>query len=338
MPPSNRGNVLVTGGAGYIGSHACKALAAAGYTPVTYDNLSIGNRWAVRWGPLERGDILDTARLHEVMRAYRPVGVLHFAALALVGESMTQPGLYYRTNVTGAVTLLDACRIHDVPAFVFSSTCAIYGTPDTMPIREDVSPRPINPYGASKLMVERILDDYDMAHRLRYVALRYFNAAGADPDGEIGEARDIETHLVPLAMEALMGRAPPLKVLGADYPTRDGTPVRDYIHVTDLAAAHVRALDLLLADGPSRKLNLGTGRGHSVREVLDACARIAGQEVPHEIGPRRPGDPPELVADPSAALEILGSDLLGHSQLETIIDTAWTWHRAEHRRAAATRE
>jgi UDP-arabinose 4-epimerase len=338
MPPSDRGNVLVTGGAGYIGSHACKALAASGYTPVTYDNLSIGNRWAVRWGPLERGDILDAARLHEVMRTHRPVGVLHFAALALVGESMTQPGLYYRTNVTGAMTLLDACRIHDVAAFVFSSTCAIYGTPETMPIREDAPPRPINPYGASKLMVERILDDYDMAYGLRHVALRYFNAAGADPDGEIGEARDIETHLVPLAMEALMGRAPPLKVLGADYPTRDGTPVRDYIHVTDLAAAHVRALDLLLAGAPSRKLNLGTGRGHSVREVLDACARVAGREVPHATGPRRPGDPPELVADPAAALEILGADLLGHSQLDTIIDTAWAWHSAAHRRAAATRE
>ncbi len=338
MPSSDRGNVLVTGGAGYIGSHACKALAAAGYTPVTYDNLSIGNRWAVRWGPLERGDILDAARLHEVMRAYQPVGVLHFAALALVGESMAQPGLYYRTNVTGAMTLLDACRIHDVAAFVFSSTCAIYGTPETMPIREDVPTRPINPYGASKLMVERVLEDYDMAHGLRHVALRYFNAAGADPDGEIGEARDIETHLVPLAMEALMGRAPPLTVLGNDYPTRDGTPVRDYIHVADLAVAHVRALGLLLDGAPSRKLNLGTGRGHSVREVLDACARVAGREVPHAIGPRRPGDPPELVADPAASLEILGADLLAHSRLDTIIDTAWAWHRAAHRRAAAARE
>ncbi len=337
MHPTNRGPVLVTGGAGYVGSHACKALAAAGYTPVTYDNLSIGNRWAVQWGPLERGDILDVARLHEVMRAYRPVGVLHFAALALVGESMTQPGLYYRTNVTGALTLLDACRIHDVDAFVFSSTCAIYGTPETMPIREDSPARPINPYGASKLMVERILDDYDMAHGLRHVALRYFNAAGADPEGEIGEARDVETHLVPLAMEALMERHPPLQIFGTDYATRDGTAVRDYIHVADLAVAHVRALDGLLAGGPSLKLNLGTGRGHSVREVLNTCARAAGREVPHATGPRRPGDPPELVADPAAALEILGGDLLAHSQLDTIIDTAWAWHAAAHGRAAATR-
>ena len=336
-PPPDHGTVLVTGGAGYIGSHACKALKAAGYTPVTYDNLSIGNRWAVRWGPLERGDILDVARLHEVMRAWRPVGVMHFAALALVGESMTQPGLYYRTNVTGALTLLDACRIHDVDAFVFSSTCAIYGTPATMPIREESPAQPINPYGASKLMVERILDDYAAAHGPRHVALRYFNAAGADPDGEIGEARDVETHLVPLAMEALMGRHPPLKVLGTDYPTRDGTAVRDYIHVADLAAAHVRALDLLRAGGDSRKLNLGTGRGHSVREVLDACARAAGRAVPHETAPRRPGDPPELVADPGAALAALGGDLLARSNLETIIETAWAWHGAAHGRAAATR-
>ena len=337
MTQANRGTILVTGGAGYIGSHACKALAEAGYTPVTYDNLSIGNRWAVRWGPLERGDILDLARLHEVMRAHRPVGVMHFAALALVGESMTLPGLYYRTNVTGAMTLMDACRIHEVAAFVFSSTCAIYGTPETMPIREDTAPRPINPYGASKLMVERILDDYDMAHGLRHVALRYFNAAGADPAGEIGEARDIETHLIPLALEAVMGRAPALTVLGTDYPTRDGTPVRDYIHVSDLAAAHVRAMDRLLAGGASCKLNLGSGHGASVREVLEACARVAGREVPHVTGPRRSGDPPELVADPSAALEALGGDLLARSTLETIIDTAFAWHSAAHGRAGATR-
>ncbi len=342
MPPStlppDRGTVLVTGGAGYIGSHACKALAAAGYTPVTYDNLSIGNRWAVKWGPLERGDILDAARLHEVFKAHRPVGVLHFAALALVGESMTLPGLYYRANVTGALNLIEACRIHDVEAFVFSSTCAIYGTPATMPIGEDSPAQPINPYGASKLMVERILDDYAMAHGLRHVALRYFNAAGADPGGEIGEARDVETHLVPLALEALMGRHPALQVLGTDYPTRDGTAVRDYIHVADLAAAHLRALDLLRAGGESRKLNLGTGRGHSVREVLDACARAAGRAVPHETGPRRPGDPPELVADPAAALAVLGGDLLARSDLDTIIETAWAWHGAAHGRAAATRQ
>jgi UDP-arabinose 4-epimerase len=291
MQASNtgRGTVLVTGGAGYIGSHACKALAAAGYTPVTYDNFSTGNRWAVRWGPLEIGDILDVTRLHEVFAAHRPVGVMHFAALALVGESMAAPSLYYRTNVTGAVTLLDACRLHGVEAFVFSSTCAVYGTPERMPIAEDTPKAPINPYGASKLMVERVLDDYDMAYGLRHVALRYFNAAGADPEGEIGEARDGRdpSH----AARARRGprAAAAAQVFGDDYPTPDGTAVRDYIHVSDLAEAHVRALGLLLEGAPSRKLNLGTGAGYSVRQVLDAATAIAGRPVPHETAPRRPG-------------------------------------------------
>lgn len=318
--------VLVTGGAGYIGSHACKALAAAGYRPVTYDNLSIGNRWAVRWGPLERGDILDATRLGEVFKAHRPVGVLHFAALALVGESVQEPGLYYRTNVSGAVTVLDACRLHDVKAFVFSSTCAVYGAPERLPIDEATPTRPINPYGASKLMVERILDDYDAAYGLRHMALRYFNAAGADPDGEIGEMRDVETHLVPLALDAILGRRPPLNILGDDYATPDGTAVRDYIHVSDLAAAHVRALDLLLGGAPSRKLNLGVGQGYSVRQVLDAAAAVAGRPVPHALAPRRPGDPPELVADPRAAFALLGQDLTARSSLAHIIETAWAWH------------
>jgi UDP-arabinose 4-epimerase len=332
-----RGAILVTGGAGYIGSHACKALAAAGFLPVTFDNLSIGNRWAVRWGPLERGDILDPARLHEVFRAHRPVGVLHFAALALVGESMQAPSLYYRTNVTGAINLLDACRIHDVDAVVFSSTCAVYGTPDRMPIAEDTPPRPINPYGASKLMVERVLDDYGMAYGLRHMALRYFNAAGADPDGEIGEARDVETHLIPLALDAILGRRPPLRIFGDDYPTPDGTAIRDYIHVSDLAAAHVRAMDRLIAGAPSRKLNLGTGQGRSVREVLAAARAAAGRPGPHETAPRRPGDPPELVADPGAAAAFLGPGLVTRSSLARIVETAWAWHvRGATGRDAAT--
>lgn len=334
------GTVLVTGGAGYIGSHACKALAAAGYRPVTYDNLSLGNRWAVRWGPLEHGDILDVHRLNEVFNTYRPVGVLHFAALALVGESMEAPSLYYRTNVTGAVHLLDACRTHKVPAFVFSSTCAIYGVPGRLPIAEETDRQPINPYGASKLMVERILDDYDMAYGLRHIALRYFNAAGADSDGELGEAREIETHLVPLALDAILGRRPPLRIFGDDYPTTDGTAVRDYIHVTDLAEAHVRALNLLLeGKGPSRKLNLGTGDGFSVRQVLDAAAAVAGRPVPHSIAPRRPGDPPELVADPRTALALLGDDLTARSSIENIVGTAWAWRVGGSRpRSTATGE
>ncbi|MGZ9272404.1 MAG: UDP-glucose 4-epimerase GalE [Candidatus Binatia bacterium] len=326
-----RGSVIVTGGAGYIGSHTCKALAARGYVPVTYDNLSIGNRWAVRWGPLERGDILDLSRLHDVFKEHRPIGVLHFAALALVGESMQIPALYYRTNVAGAQNVLDACRIHDVPVFVFSSTCAVYGIPESTPISEQTPTLPINPYGASKLMVERILADYEMAYGLRHMALRYFNAAGADPDGEIGEARDVETHLVPLALDALLGKRPPLRILGDDYPTPDGTAIRDYIHVSDLADAHVRALDLLLAGEPSCRINLGTGYGYSVRQVLDAAAEAAGRKVPHEIAPRRPGDPAELVADPRMALALLGNDLTRNSNLTRIMETAWAWHVRERR-------
>jgi UDP-arabinose 4-epimerase len=333
MPPvataggRDRGRVLVTGGAGYIGSHACKALAAAGYLPVSYDSLATGNDWAVRWGPLERGDVLDGARLDAVLGAHRPVGVLHFAALALVGESVVAPERYYRTNVAGGLALLDACRAHGAPPVVFSSTCAVYGTPERMPIREDAPTRPINPYGASKRMVERILADYEAAYGMRHICLRYFNAAGADPAGEIGEARAVETHLVPLALDAVLGRRPPLAVLGDDYPTPDGTAMRDYIHVSDLAEAHVRALDRLIAGAPSATLNLGTGRGHSVREVLDAVAAVAGRPVPHVVAPRRAGDPPALVADPTAAARMLGPGLTERSGLAAIVATAWAWHR-----------
>ena len=323
------GKVLVTGGAGYIGSHACKALAEAGYTPVTYDNLSIGNRWAVRWGPLEIGDVRDGVQLGVVIRRHRPVGVLHFAALALVGESMTDPGLYYRMNVGGAQAVADAALAGGVGALVFSSTCAVYGTPARLPITEATPKAPINPYGASKLMAERLLEDYDMAHGLRFAALRYFNAAGADPEVEIGEARAVETHLVPLAIDAVLGRRPPLKVLGTDYPTPDGTAIRDYIHVSDLALAHVRALDRLLGGAPSFTCNLGTGSGQSIRQVLRSIARIAGREVPHETAPRRPGDPAELVADTALSRQLLGSGLTPRSDLDSIISTALAWHRTD---------
>ena len=323
------GKVLVTGGAGYIGSHACKALAEAGYTPVTYDNLSIGNRWAVRWGPLEIGDVRDGVQLGMVIRRHRPVGVLHFAALALVGESMSDPGLYYRMNVGGAQAVADAALAGGVGALVFSSTCAVYGTPARLPITEATPKAPINPYGASKLMAERLLEDYDMAHGLRFAALRYFNAAGADPEVEIGEARAVETHLVPLAIDAVLGRRPPLKVLGTDYPTPDGTAIRDYIHVSDLALAHVRALDRLLGGAPSFTCNLGTGSGQSIRQVLRSIARIAGREVPHETAPRRPGDPAELVADTALSRQLLGSGLTPRSDLDSIISTSLAWHRTD---------
>lgn len=318
--------ILVTGGAGYIGSHACKALAEAGHVPITYDNLSIGNRWAVRWGPLEIGDIHDASRLHDVMRKHRPEGVIHFAARALVGESVSHPTLYYRDNIGGALSVLDAVRTHDVGAFVFSSTCAVYGQPDAMPIAEDVPPRPMNPYGASKLMVERILADYHAAYGLPFMALRYFNAAGASASGEIGERRDVETHLIPLAIEAALGRRPPLTILGDDYPTPDGTPVRDYIHVEDLALAHLRALDLLLGGGAAQVVNLGTGRGHSVSEVLSAIEAVSGRRVPTTVGPRRPGDPPELVAAAAAARQLLGEDITARSDLANIVGSALKWH------------
>ncbi len=325
-----RGTVLVTGGAGYVGSHACKALAAAGFTPVTYDNFSTGNRWAVRFGPLEPGDVLDLATLHLAFKRHRPVAVMHFAGAALVGESMREPALYWRQNLVGTLNLVEACRIHEVRAFVFSSTCAVYGTPERVPIDEDTPKAPINPYGASKLAVERLLADAAMAYGLRYAALRYFNAAGADPEGEIGEHRPVETHLVPLMLDAILGLRPPLQVLGTDYPTPDGTAIRDYVHVADLAVAHVRALEHLLADGGSLACNLGTGEGHSVRQVIEAAERVTGRPVPRIEAPRRPGDPPALVADARRALRELRLLPANPMGLERILETAWAWH-AEHR-------
>ncbi len=320
------GTVLVTGGAGYVGSHACKALARAGYTPVTYDNLGSGHRWAVRWGVLEVGDILDIHRLNEVFKKYRPIAIMHFAAAALVGESMAVPSLYYRNNVAGALNLLDTARLHEVGSFIFSSTCATYGAPDQVPIREDAPQRPVNPYGASKLMVERMLADYEMAYGIRYATLRYFNAAGADPDGEVGECRIVETHLIPLMLDAILGRCPPLQIMGTDYPTPDGTAIRDFIHVTDLANAHVAALQHLLAGQASITCNLGTGVGYSVREVISAARSVTNRKVPHSFGDRRPGDPPELVAHPQRALDVLGISLPHSTDINQIIGDAWSWH------------
>jgi len=272
-------NVLVTGGAGYIGSHTCKALAAAGYSPVTLDNLAYGHRWAVRWGPFEQADLDDRQAVERVLREHRIGAVIHFAAYAYVGESMTDPGKYFRNNVVNTLNLLEAMRAAGVGRIVFSSTCATYGVPKGVPIAEDHPQLPVNPYGESKLFVERALHWNGVAHGLRWMALRYFNAAGADPDGEIGEDHDPETHLIPLAIEAALGRRPDLQVMGTDYPTADGTAIRDYVHVTDLADAHLRALHHLEGDGPSGALNLGTGRGHSVREVVAMVERVTGRKV-----------------------------------------------------------
>ena len=298
-------NILVTGGAGYIGSHACKALAARGYTPIAYDNLGRGNRWAVKWGPFEQGDIKDEARVRAVLKKYEPVAVMHFAAYAYVGESVRQPLLYYDNNFNGSAALLRAIVSHRVMPVVFSSSCATYGVPESVPILEEQSQQPITPYGASKLYVERLLDDLNKSHGLPWVALRYFNAAGADPDGEIGEAHDPETHVIPLAVRAACsGEA--FTVFGADYDTRDGTCVRDYVHVCDIADAHARALQYLLAGGQSRALNLANRAGFSVKEVVAAVESVCGRPVRLEIAARRQGDPAVLIGDGRRARATLG--------------------------------
>ena len=318
--------VLVAGGAGYIGSHVCKALAAAGFTPVVYDNLSSGHRWAVRWGPLEIGDIRDEARLVEVMRRYRPAAVLHFAALIAVGESVVDPGKYYSTNVAGSIALLNAMRSQGVDTLVFSSTAAVYGVPQRQPIDETQPRAPVNPYGWSKAMVEQIISDHAAAHDLRWAALRYFNACGADPEGESGEEHDPEFHLIPRALMAVAGKLPHLDLFGTDYPTPDGTCIRDYIHVADLASAHVAALRHLLGGGASVAANLGVGRGFSVREVIAAVEAATGLTVPVRYGPRREGDPPELVADPGLSMRSFGF-APRFTDLTEIVATAWNWHR-----------
>jgi len=327
--------ILVTGGAGYIGAHACKALAKAGYGPVAYDNLIYGHKEAVRWGPFVEGDIGDRAKVAETLRRHNIDAVMHFAAFAYVGESVEQPEKYFQNNFVNTLAMLEAMRTTGVKQIVFSSTCATYGLPEQMPIREDTPQRPVNPYGETKLMVERALYWYGVAHGLRSVALRYFNAAGADPDGEIGEDHNPETHLIPLILDTAAGQRPHIGVFGTDYPTPDGSAIRDYIHVQDLADAHVRALRYLGDGGESRAFNLGTGHGHSVRETIDAARRVTGRPIPSKDSPRRPGDPPVLVADASLAKEKLGwVPALG--ALEDIIGTAWAWH--QKRSAAAQKQ
>jgi UDP-arabinose 4-epimerase len=319
-----RKRVLVTGGAGYVGSHACKALARAGYAPVVYDNLSRGHAWAVKWGELERGDLLSPSRLAAVFRKHRPHAVLHFAALAYVGESVDDPQRYYRNNVVGTMNLLDAMRGAGVGKLVFSSSCAVYGIPERLPIPESHPRRPLNPYGHTKAMVEQVLADSAAACGLDSVSLRYFNAAGADPDGETGEAHDPETHLIPLALEAAAGRRPALTIHGTNYATRDGTCVRDYVHVSDLADAHVLALRYLAGHSGANAFNLGNGSGFSVREVIAAAERVTGRAIPVRSGPRRPGDPPTLVGSAALARRRLGWKPR-HGSLEAILGTAWRW-------------
>jgi len=317
--------ILVTGGAGYVGSHACKALSENGFLPITVDNLVYGHEWAVKWGPLVRGDISDRAVLDHVFSTYKPAAVLHFAAFAYVGESVISPDKYYRNNVAGTITLLDAVRDHGCSRLVFSSTCATYGIPHKIPIKEDHEQKPINPYGWSKLMIEQILRDYEKAYGLHHAILRYFNAAGADPEGEIGEDHDPETHLIPLTILAALGQRKYIEIYGTDYPTHDGTAIRDYIHVTDLANVHVRALQHLVQGKGSLCLNVGTGSGHSVRDVIKAVESASKLEVPTKESARREGDPPVLVAEPDEAFKIL-SWQPRHSDIHTIVDSAFRWH------------
>ncbi len=317
--------VLVTGGAGYIGSQTCKALARSGYVPVSLDNMVYGHAWAVQWGDLVQGDILDPVTLDAVFAQYAPRAVIHFAAFAYVGESVTDPQKYYRNNVAGSLALLEAMRRHGCRRIVFSSTCATYGEPREMPIPESHGQHPVNPYGWSKLMIEQMLKDFDLAYDIRHVALRYFNAAGADPDGDVGEDHDPETHLIPLAILAALGRRDPLAIFGRDYATPDGTAIRDYIHVADLAQAHVDALRFLLAEDRSDVFNLGTGTGHTVQQVVEMVEHVGGSRVPRSDAPRRAGDPPALVAVADKARRVLGwrPEL---QDLESIVKTAWDWH------------
>ena len=320
-------SVLVTGGAGYIGSHLCKLLAAEGWTPVVFDNLSTGNAWAVKWGPFVEGDILDEAALAAAFAAHRPDAVMHLAALSAVGESMADPERYYRVNLQGTLNLLGAMRRAEVGKVVFSSTASVYGTPQETPIPEGHPLHPINPYGSSKLMAERLLFDFERSHGIASVALRYFNAAGADPECELGEERAQETHLIPLALKVALARQPTLDLYGRDYRTPDGTCIRDYVHVTDIARAHVLALAYLDRGGAGIALNLGSDSGFSVLEVLDALRRVTGRDIPTVDKPRRAGDPDELVSDSTAAREILGWRP-AHSDLDSIAGSAWAWAKA----------
>lgn len=319
--------ILVTGGAGYIGSHAVRRLGDAGWDPVTLDNLSEGHREAVLAGALEVGDLADEQFLDDLFRRYRFQAVMHFASRCTVGESVRNPRRYFEENLGNALTLFRVMLRHGVDRFVFSSTCATYGLPVRVPIDELHPQQPVNPYGDSKLMIEQVLRRYDEAYGLKSVSLRYFNAAGAAPDAVIGESHDPETHLVPLVLQVAAGRRPHLELFGDDYPTRDGTCVRDYIHVLDLADAHLLALEWLLQAKAGDCFNLGTGQGWTVREVVDAAARVTGADIPVQMAGRREGDPPELVADPGKAARVLGwsARWLG---LESVVETAWRWEQA----------
>jgi UDP-arabinose 4-epimerase len=319
-------NILVTGGAGFVGSHVCKALARSGYRPIAFDNLERGHDWAVKWGPLERGDLRLESDLRRVFEAWRPSAVIHLAAYAYVGESVIDPVRYYDNNVGGTAKLLAACAAFGCRQIVLSSSCATYGVPDRLPLKEDDVQRPVNPYGYTKLVAERMLGDIQAAYGIEHVSLRYFNAAGADPDGELGEVHEPETHLIPLVLFAAMGRQPSIKIFGTDYPTKDGTCVRDYVHVSDLADAHVAAVRWLAAAKSSVTFNLGNGQGYSVADVVRTSEKVTALPIRTEMCPARPGDPPTLISDSSKAREVLGWRPK-FPDLEQQIEHAWQWFR-----------
>ncbi|NNE53714.1 MAG: UDP-glucose 4-epimerase GalE [Sulfitobacter sp.] len=323
------GTVLVTGGAGYIGSHACKALRAAGHLPVTFDNLETGWQDAVKFGPFEQGDLLDRGRLDEVFAAHKPFAVMHFAALSQVGESIAEPGRYWRNNVSGSLNLIEAAIEGGCEQFVFSSTCATYGDQDNVVLNEDTPQHPINAYGASKRAIEEMLGDFGRARGLRSVIFRYFNVAGADPEGEVGEFHLPETHLVPLLLDAIDGKREALTIYGTDYDTPDGTCIRDYVHVSDLVDAHLLGLDWLQAGKESRVFNLGTGSGFSVREVIDHSRSVTNRPVPVVEGARREGDCTKLVSGSDRAVSELGWQPK-RSNLDQMIADAWRWHQTGH--------
>ncbi len=320
--------ILVTGGAGYIGSHACKALSIAGFTPVCFDNLVYGHPQAVRWGPLCVGDLINPQDIASVLKEYKPLAVMHFAAYAYVGESVENPGKYYRNNVVGSLNLLEAMRDAGINKCIFSSSCATYGHPLQVPMPETHAQNPVNPYGASKLMIERMLKDFEHAHDMRSVCLRYFNAAGADADLDIGEDHTPETHLIPLVLDAAAGRRDSISLYGNDYATPDGSCIRDYVHVSDIADAHVLALQALLGDAASAVYNLGNGRGYSVKEVIASAAAVTGKNIPVRIAPRRAGDPDCLVGDASLIKSTLGWSPR-YLSLSDIIGSAWRWHQKQ---------
>lgn len=322
-------NLLVIGGAGYVGSHSVRMLNRAGHAVWVYDNLSRGHRGAVPEGQLIEGEVADREHLIGVLKERKIDAVMHFAAYALVNESVVDPAMYYRNNVIAALELLDAMKAADVKRFVFSSTTATYGEPKVSPIPETTPQNPINPYGFTKLVIERALADYAAAYGFGYAALRYFNAAGADPDGDIGEDHDPESHLIPIVLQVALGQRERVTIFGDDYPTADGTCVRDYIHVCDLATAHIRALERL-KPGTGICVNLGTGRGTSVLEIIEACREVTGHPIPTSIGPRRAGDPPELVADARLARKILDWEPR-FTEIKEVVQTAWRWHQAHPR-------